>query len=170
MAQFFNVQIVNVETNEIYSNNVHFAKDYAPCKQIPRNCIVDGNVSNSLQLTLGKGQSYAYFAHPAAEKGKVFYIKLDPQEFVNLNSRKFELHAQISVPNVGKLETPKGFYTRMNAEAIAEAELTQETVLPASVIAELGEDGKLTQESVNSIVDEIEPAAKRNKNRNKQNA
>lgn len=131
MAQYFNVQIVNLEDNSVFSENIHYAKDYAACKQIPRNCVIDGEQSNSLQLTAGKGQAYAYFAHPAAEKGKVFYIKLDPQEFVNLNSRKYELRAKMIIPTVGKLETPKGFFTRMNAEAIAEAELQAKTDEPA---------------------------------------
>jgi hypothetical protein len=135
MAQYFNVQIVNIEDNSVFSEAVHYAKDYAACKQIPRNCVIDGEVSNSLQLTAGKGQAYAYFAHPAAEKGKVFYIKLEPQEFVNLNSRKFELRAKMIVPNVGKLETPKGFFTKMNAEALKEAELTQsETPAPGAYV------------------------------------
>ena len=125
MAQYFNVQIVKIEDNSIYSEAIHYAKDYAACKQIPRNCVIDGEKSNSLHLTAGKGQAYAYFAHANAEKGKVFYIKLDPQEFVNLNSMKYELRANMIVPNVGKLETPKGFFTKMNAEALKEAELTQ---------------------------------------------
>ena len=158
MAQFFKVQIVNVETNEVYSDSVHFAKDYAACKQIPRNCVIDGEVSNSLQLTNGKAQSYAYFAHEAAEKGKVFYVKLTPQEFVNLNSRKFEFRAQMFVPTIGKLETPKGFFTKMDSAAIADAEIE----LPAGVIAELDENGKLTQESVNSIVEFTEKAIEEN--------